>query len=780
MVKWGNGMISAHYRWQQERLSKADRDLITDLAKQTGCKPIIAQLLVEKGIKTPEAVNDFIHPSMKEIHAPHLLHDMDKAVDRIQQAIANQERITIYGDYDADGITSTALMYEALQGLGTDVHYYVPDRFKDGYGPNADAYQRIIADGTKLIVTVDNGVSGKDVIDPVVEQGVDVVITDHHEMPEDLPNATAIVHPRFPGTKYPFPDLSGVGVAFKVAWALTGEFPEELLDLVAIGEIADLVSVSDENRALISFGIQELRSGARPGIHALVSLTNVSEQSMTGTDIAFTIAPRLNALGRVSNARKGVELLTTFDEDEAQELAQQVDQANDTRRQLVDQIVKEAQPLVQKINRADSPTLIILGHNWHQGVLGIIASRIVEQTGKPTIVASVDDGNSVAKGSGRSVDGFDLFQALDGHRDLMTSFGGHPAACGLSFEEQQLNQLQATLNKEAANQHFTGQEKQVLPVAGQLQSSDIDEPLYEQLMLLSPFGPDNDEPVFEIVTDTVADVRTMGQDNSHLKFKVGGIQVVAFNKGELAPWLSAQFKGPLRLAVKLSVNEWRGKRSIQLTLVDIQLANPVVVDHRTNRLSPALFNAPGYYVVYDDQLLENIKPHLPAGQAISADQAVDVDFSDSAITIVDCPPSLARLEDLFKNEDSTPSLIRLLLFQPHSVYLAGMPSRSDFASLYRFLYGQHRLNLSQYFSQLASYLKMNPVKLKWMIEVFSDAGFVTISNGILNLNDHSQKIDLQQTDQYLKMTAQYRAEKILLFSDSKEVAEWLFNCLNVK
>lgn len=773
-------MISAHYQWQTIPLEKDSQGLVNQLVKQTNCSPVIAKLLIEKGITTPEAVSEFIHPDMKSIHDPHLLHDIDKAVDRIQQAVADGERITIYGDYDADGITSTALMYETLQDLGADVHYYIPDRFTDGYGPNADAYKKTIDDGTKLIVTVDNGVSGKDVIDPVIKQGIDVVVTDHHEMPAELPNATAIVHPRFPGTKYPFPDLSGVGVAFKVAWALTGEFPEEMLDLVAIGEIADVVSVTDENRALISFGIQSLRSGTRPGLHALAKLANVSEQHLSGTDIAFNIAPRLNALGRVSNASQGVELLTTFDDERADKLAHQVETANDRRRQLVDQIMKEAQPIVQQLNDDGSATLIVFGHNWHQGVLGIIASRIVEQTSKPTIVASISDGEDVAKGSGRSLDGFDLFKALDGHRNLMTSFGGHPAACGLSFKEDDLQALQEALNDEADAQGFTGEEKPVLSIAGQIDSAVVNDQLYEQLMQLSPFGPGNDEPVFELDTDSVTDVRTMGQDNSHLKFKVGGVPVIAFNRGHLASQLSAQFQGPLRLAVKLSVNEWRGKRSIQLMLVDIQLASPVIIDQRTNHLTPALFNAPGFYVVYDQKLLDNIKSHLPAGTAISADQALSIDFSNQPVTVVDCPPSLASFEALFNGEGQEPSVVRLLLFQPNSVYLAGLPSRQDFAGLYRLLYGQRKINLVQSFGQLASYLKMNAEKLKFMINVFSDAGFVTIKDGILNLMDHSEKVDLTQTDHYLKMAAQYRAEKILLFSDSKEVAEWLFNCLNVK
>lgn len=771
-------MIGGHYKWVKQQA--ADSSSITALVDQLQLLEPVANLLNQRGINTVEEAQAFLQPSAKTIHDPHLLHDMDKAVARIEKAIENGEQITVYGDYDADGITSTALMYEALQSVGAKVNYYIPDRFKDGYGPNSDAYQKIIAGGTSLIVTVDNGVSGKAVIDPIVEQGIDVVVTDHHEMPSELPNATAIVHPRYPGSNYPFPDLSGVGVAFKVAWALLDEFPEEMLDLVAIGEIADVVSVTDENRALISFGIQELRQGMRPGLHALIEASNAHENSLTSTDIAFTIAPRLNALGRVSNAAQGVALLTTLDEQEAKQLASAVEAANDQRRELVNEIMEAATPIVQQLEVQKSPTLIIFGHNWHQGVLGIIASRIVEQTGKPTIVASINDGEHIAKGSGRSVAGFDLFHALDGHRDLMATFGGHPAACGLSFAEDQLASLQQALNDEAGLQHFTGREKQPLPINGTLRPDQINEALYQQLMMVAPFGPGNEEPVFELTTDHVTDVRTMGQQHDHLKFKLGGVQVVAFNQGHLAPLLQAQSNGPIKIVVTISINEWRGQRSIQLMMKDLELAGPVVIDQRTNKLSTDLFEDAGYYIAYDHRLLANIKPHLPAGKALSADQAVKTDLTGSQVTLVDCPPSLTSLEELFGADDGAPDVIRLLLFQPHSIYLAGMPSRQDFANLYRFLYNQQKLNLNRVFNQMVQYLSINAEKLKYMIQVFSDAGFVTINDGILNLVKQHDKVDLKQTDHYLKMAAQYRAEKILLFSDSTDLAKWLFNSLDVK
>ena len=263
------------------------------------------------------------------------------------------------------------------------------------------------------------------------------------------------MHPRYPGSNYPFTDLSGVGVAFKVAWALLDEFPEELLDLVAIGEIADVVSGGDENRPLFMMGFHELRQVMRPGLLALVKEAGISEQSLTEQDIGFVIAPRLNALGRIADANEGVELLTTLDEDRATKLAKAGDQANSKRQELVNEIMGEAQQQVERLPQ-DQPVLLEIGHAWHQGVLGIDARRLMDQTWKPTIVASTTDDQKIAKGSGRSVDGVNLFAALDGHRDLMTSFGGHPAACGLGFATENGEKLRDVLISEAENQHFDG------------------------------------------------------------------------------------------------------------------------------------------------------------------------------------------------------------------------------------------------------------------------------------------------------------------------------------
>ncbi|WP_251574555.1 single-stranded-DNA-specific exonuclease RecJ [Limosilactobacillus agrestimuris] len=773
-------MVKAQYDWQ--RIKAPDKQVVSQLSQELSISPVIARLLVERGITSLDTAHSYLQPSMEMIHDPHQLHDMDKAVKRIREAMENEEQITVYGDYDADGITSTALMYEVLRDAGANVNYYVPNRFRDGYGPNADAYQRIVEQGTKLIITVDNGVSGKAVIDPVMKQGIDVIVTDHHEMPEELPDAYAIVHPRYPGSDYPFADLSGVGVAFKVAWALMDEFPEDFLDLVAIGEIADVVSVTDENRPLIMAGIQELRQGMRPGLYALIKEAGVSEQYLTDQDIGFVIAPRLNALGRIADANDGVKLLTTLDEDQAGKLAKMVDQANNKRQELVNEIMAEAQQQLSQLDQAQ-PVFLIVGHDWHQGVLGIVASRLMDQIGKPVIVASSNDDQSIAKGSGRSVDSFNLFAALDSHRELMTSFGGHPAACGLSFDVSNLEALRNVLVEEAQKQGFDGREKQPLEIASSINPAKINMQLYEQLVALSPFGPGNEQPIFELAPDQIDDIVTMGKDNSHLKFTVSDgqtkVTVIAFGKGQLAPILKSAVASQVNLAVKLSINEWRGKRTVQLMLTDICVDGPVILDQRTNKLNPQLFNEQGYYIAFDKKLRDNIQPHLPNGQALSPEEALETDFSGQQVTLVDCPPSLKEFEKLFSNDQHAPSLIRLFLFQPHSVYLNGMPVRDEFARLYRLVVQVPQIDLNRQLNQLSTRLRINAERLIFMLRVFSAAGFVTIKDGILKPVSDVDKTDIKETSPYQRRIAQYKAEQVLLFSDSKFLTKWVLNCLNI-
>ena len=774
-------MIDAKFKWQIA--DNDSSDTINVLTRELGISKILATLLVQRGINNVEQAKKYFKPTMDEIHDPHQLHDMDKAVERIEKAIENQEQITVYGDYDADGITSTALMYETLVSIGANVNYYVPNRFTDGYGPNAQAYQRLINNGTQLFITVDNGVSGKDVIDEVMKKGVDVIVTDHHELPAELPNAVAIVHPRYPGSDYPFPDLSGVGVAFKVAWALTDEFPVEQLDLVAIGEIADVVNVTGENHALITYGIQQLRQGMRPGLAALMKVAGINLANLTDQDIGFGIAPRLNALGRIADANDGVKLLTSLDEDESQQLAKEVDQANKERQQLVAKIMVEADKQASSVENQNKKVLLIVGKNWHQGVLGIVASRIMNKTGKPTIIASMDKQNpSVVKGSGRSPEAFNLFKALEAHRELFTTFGGHPAACGLSFTEDNISALERALEDEAEQQGFDQTVKQVLPIAMSINPNDINLRLYNDIQRIAPFGPGNIEPLFRLNGVQIADVKTMGQDGQHLRFSIitetGKITVVAFGQGDLAPLLSSP-TGETNLAVKISLNEWRGKQSIQLMLEDLQINGTVIVDERTNKLTPQLFTAHDYYIVQESKLRENIAPHVTPGHALSVEEARQIDFAGKRVTLVDCPVSEETLKEIFEADKGEPAVIRLLLYQRKSAYLAGLPSRTDFAQLYRFIYKQKQLNWSAQLQAISRYLKINIDRLNFMIQVFSEAGFVTIKSDVLIFNNLVDKTDLTQTKRYKKQLAQYKIEQQLLFNDTATVAKWLLQYLNL-
>lgn len=774
-------MVEARYKWEQ--LPAADSEVVAELTKEKEISPFLAQLLAQRGLTTIGEVQKFLKPSLENLADPFLLHDMEKAVDRIETAIANGEKITIYGDYDADGITSTALMYEALLAVGADVNYYVPNRFTDGYGPNAAAYQRLIDQGTQLFVTVDNGVSGKDVIDPVVEAGIDVVITDHHEMPAELPQATAIVHPRYPGSQYPFPDLSGVGVALMVAWALTDEFPVEQLDLVAIGEIADVVSVSGENRSLISFGIQQLRHTERPGLVALMKLANITTTHLTDQDIGFGLAPRLNALGRIADANDGVALLTTLDDDQAQQLAQRVDAANKRRQELVNQITQIASQQAQAPENQQQKVLLLMGQGWHQGVLGIVASRIMEQTGKPVIVAATStEDPTVAKGSGRSFGNFNLFAALDPHRDLLTSFGGHPAACGLSFNVAQFEELRQILQEEAQKQGIVENQQRSLSIASSIQPDEVTMSTYRDLQRLAPFGPNNEEPIFVLKNVRPIKIKTMGQQRQHLKFSLtttkDQIDVIAFGQAKLAPLLASP-TGQIDLAVKIGVNEWRGKQTLQLMLEDIQIRGTVIIDQRTNKLVPQLFQEDEYYIISDERLRQNIAPHVKAEHALSIDEAAKVDFTNQRLVLVDCPPSEKQLQTIFTNSNGSPELIRLYLYQHHSAYLTGMPSRNDFAYLFRFMSQQKQIKWPSQRSALSKYLKINEDRLNLMIQVFSEAGFVTIRNGRLRLSSQLEKTDLTQMQSYQHQLAQYKLEQQLLFNDTATVANWLLTELNL-
>lgn len=562
-------------------LPQPDSKQVQALVDQLNIAAFTAGILVQRGIDTPEQALAFLRPNVNQLHSPFEFHDMDVAVERIQAAAFGGEKIVVYGDYDLDGMTSTTIMVEALEILGADVTAYIPNRFQDGYGPNLDRYQELVAKGTQLIITVDNGVSGNAAIEYAQNKGVDVVITDHHALPLRLPPAYAIVHPRHPQGAYPFADLSGAGVAFKVTQALLNEdqpvvswedLPVDFLDLVALGEIADMVSLAGENRALVSQGLKQLSMSPRPGIQALLKAAkHASQEPVTAETVAFKIAPRLNAVGRIADAQLGVDLLRSDDLEQAKKLATQVEALNDQRREIVEEVFAASKQIALQADFKDQGVLIVAGQGWHQGILGIVASRLVDLLEKPVVVLSEVDG--IYKGSGRSFGDFDLHQFMSQYQDLYLNFGGHAGALGLSVDPARLADLQKQVAQGSRDLKLV---KTPVAVTAVLKTTTLTTDLYRQLSILEPFGVDNPQPVFEFDQPRVLAKTTMGATQQHLKLKLPGMQqpieAVGFNHPD---WVQALEKQPLdSFIASLGLNYFRGQENLQLLLSDLTVQAP--------------------------------------------------------------------------------------------------------------------------------------------------------------------------------------------------------------
>ena len=411
-------------KWQKRKEEEIDPALI----EKYQLSPIAAKLFSLRKINTDEKLDFWFNADENNLADPSLMHDLDKAVERINQAIDNGEKITIYGDYDADGITATTILTDTLSILGADVYYFIPDRFKDGYGPNMQRYQDIVADGTKLIITVDNGVTGVDEVKYAQDHGVDVILTDHHTFQEQVPKPYALVHCNYPGQKYPFDDYCGAGVAYTICRKLMEDPMPELLDLAMIGTIGDMVKVTGEGHIIVKRGLEMLNQTDRPGLRALIKNAGLKMGSINETDVGFNIAPRLNAVGRLANANLAVELLLSDDEAEAEKIATKVEELNDERKELTSEVYQKCLAQIKENSWQKSNTLVIYDPSFHEGVLGLVANKVVEKTHKPTIVLTKNHAGEI-KGSGRSITGFNLFDALNPLKDsLFTKFGGHDFA----------------------------------------------------------------------------------------------------------------------------------------------------------------------------------------------------------------------------------------------------------------------------------------------------------------------------------------------------------------
>ncbi|WP_412990151.1 single-stranded-DNA-specific exonuclease RecJ [Pediococcus siamensis] len=772
-------MLKPKYNWQLPA-NQPDEAMINELSQACDLSTLAIQVLYNRGYDTVDKIQNFLKLDPQVIHDPFLLHDMQKAVDRIQTAIVKNEKIVVYGDYDADGVTSTTIMFETLTELGATVDYFVPDRFQDGYGPNLNEYQRLIESGVTLLVTVDNGIAGNEAVNYAVDHGMDVIITDHHEMPEILPEATAIVHPRYPGSQYPFSDLSGVGVAFKVACALLDEVPEEFLDLVAIGTIGDLVSLIDENRFLVVHGLQVLSEGQRVGLAALLKLSGLKNQAITEQDIGFTIAPKLNAVGRIGNAGEAVELLTTFDEEKAGLIAKHIDSVNNQRKQLVADIYTKAIQQAELPENQSRQTLVITGEGWHQGVLGIVASRLVEATGKPTLVLSSDPEVSDLKGSGRSVPTLNLFEALNKNRTLYENFGGHHMAVGLTIKKANLTALKQLLEAAAQAAALDASQPETLNIDSRISVDQITLAGIKDLAKLGPFGTDNPIPVFAIAADSVLNAKQIGSDQAHLKFQLTGgqqtVDAIAFQQGPLLPYVQA-LPDHVQLAGTLELNTWRNQTKPQIMVKDLFIDAVPIVDQRTTHLNMRMFERQTTYVFFHKKTYKQVQPHLSHDMQIAIvdnDDQQNMSLSGN-LTLVDCPDSLEKFSQWLTNQN--PDAVTVYFYQRNNAYLDGMPTREQSSKVFKFFVNHPVIDLNKQLQDVSKHLHMQQSILVFLIQVFFELGFVKIESGRVSLVSDPKPQKLSAAPAYQLRQQQIKTQEKLLYSKSATLTAWMQACL---
>lgn len=552
------------------RLGAREEAVEHRLTAEVGVTPLVARLLAQRGITEPKAARRFLHPETEQrYHDPFLLLDMEKAVVRVEKAIAAGEKIAVYGDYDVDGITATTLLLRTLRRLGAKASYYIPVR-QEGYGLHEEALRRLAKEGVSVVVTVDCGISAVAEV-TVLHGSLDIVITDHHLPGTVLPPAVAVVNPHREGDTYPFSDLAGVGVAWKLCQALwqrlRGEEFTEDLELVALGTVADMVPLLDENRKLVREGLRCFSKTPLIGLAELIRGARLDGQPITAGHIGFLLGPRLNAAGRLETAAKGVELLLSDDRAKAALLAEELNAANAERKAVEQDILAQAEEQIASTDKEKARFLVVAGEGWHHGVIGLVASRLTERYYRPSVVISLENG--VGKGSCRSIPGCNIFDALAACGDTLLQFGGHAMAAGLSVAEDNVDTLRDGLEKFAAL-HLTPEDYvPVLTAAAELNPAALTLDLLDEIALLEPFGVGNPRPLFFGQEVTAQSCRLMGEAKNHLRFSVGETRVVGWRMGEEAPFVEA---GSIDIAYETEINVWHGERFPQCRLAALREA----------------------------------------------------------------------------------------------------------------------------------------------------------------------------------------------------------------
>lgn len=569
-------------KWNYAPLTYEEQKSESLLDKKYANCPPISQLLVERGITSLEEAEKFFHPSLKDLYDPFLMPDMDKAVGRLNKAMGKKERIMVFGDYDVDGTTAVALVYKYLRQYYSNIDYYIPTRYDEGYGVSRRCVDMAAAQGVKLIIVLDCGIKANEEIAYAKTLGIDFIICDHHVPDDELPPAVAILNPKLEGSTYPCPHLSGCGVGFKFmqGFAQSNGIPtadlEGMLDLVAVSIAADIVPMVDENRIMAYQGLRRLNGNPNMGLRAIIRICGLTNKEITISDVIFKIGPRINASGRMQSGAEAVELLVSRDAADAYEKGKAIDQYNKDRKELDKQITEEANSILEQHGSilTDRKSIVIYNKDWHKGIIGIVASRLTELYYKPSVVLTLVNG--LATGSSRSVQGFDIYKAVDSTRDILENFGGHPYAVGLSLKEENIPEFIRRFDEYVAANILPNQLEPQLDIDAYITFSQITPTFVSTLRKFNPFGPGNNKPVF--CTRAVMDFGTsklVGKNLEHIKFELvddtsGKVfNGIAFNMADQFPYIHSQ--KPFDICYTIEHNKHQSATSsIQLLIKSIR------------------------------------------------------------------------------------------------------------------------------------------------------------------------------------------------------------------
>ena len=727
-----------------------DENFIKELEAYSISKNI-AKILNARGITDMTVVKKYFSDEYEEGYDPFLMHDMQKAVDRINEAIENEEKILVYGDYDADGITSTVLLVETLISMGANVSSYIPNRFEEGYGPNKEAFTKIINSGISLIITVDNGIAGVEEVNLANELGCDVIVTDHHKIQDTMPNAYAIIHPEHPDGNYPFKKLAGVGVAFKLAHALLEIFPDFLLDLVAIGTIADMVSITDENRIFVKQGLELLNEDPRIGLKMLLELSSIDTKIDEQT-VGFYIAPKLNSIGRMDSAKLGLTFLMAEDPVTAKSLAEQIEQYNIERKKVTEDIVKD---IINKIETSDKKekNVIMVSGEYHEGVLGIVASNIVERYQKPVFIMNEKDG--VLKGSARSIFDFNIYVAMNKISDLFLAFGGHTLAAGFSFDASNFDKIEGFLDNEFEEfkKHNELKSSKNIDIVTSLE--DISYQFLNSLDVLKPYGMDFEKPNVLIENAMVLNKAYFGSEKQYLRFtiadEVGNLECISFK--DVAAFDKVEKNDIVDLLCTLDKNNFNGRSKLQAHIIDINIKEFLFedlrfmnydiskIDNKAIKISKKIDDRDNNFYLYKDieQLEENIED----------------------IYLLDIPTSKEYIEKLIK---LNPKKIYLICEEKQILSDVYLIDKDRLIKLFNIILStpNKQINIAQQLDKLLSVLKTNVDSLKIMIQIFKELELITFVNNTIILNSNYKTVDLKKSPSFVKMESIFEMENLLL------------------